>query len=200
MKSIHPWGPFIPKGANKLIIGTIPPPRFCKKHQELFDDDVNFYYGSRDNSFWPLIQKVLNKELDYTNTRIAIKQREEILKELSAGITDIIAECIHKNNSASDEDLKDIIRKDLKKLLLENEYIDTLIYTSEFVKKQINSEFSTDHSINQSNNRKQTVTISGKTYKVRILYSPSPQALRNMGENGAERRKEQYYEFLMNKV
>jgi len=54
MKETHPFEAFIPSGATKLIIGTIPPERFSQK--KLFCDDVNFYYGSRDNAFWELLQ------------------------------------------------------------------------------------------------------------------------------------------------
>lgn len=48
-KSTHPFAPEIPEGATKLIIGTMPPYRFCNTDEALYDDDVNFYYGSRDN-------------------------------------------------------------------------------------------------------------------------------------------------------
>ena len=61
MKSTHPYEPFIPLNAEKLIIGTIPPIRFCIKEREIFDDDVNFYYGSRDNAFWPIIENIFFK-------------------------------------------------------------------------------------------------------------------------------------------
>ena len=29
VRSIHPYEPYIPEGATKLIIGTMPPFRFC---------------------------------------------------------------------------------------------------------------------------------------------------------------------------
>ena len=51
----HPFPPFVPTNATKLIIGSIPPQRFCNQKENgisLYPDDVNFYYGSRDNSFW----------------------------------------------------------------------------------------------------------------------------------------------------
>ena len=42
----HPYEPFIPENATKLIVGTLPPPRFTTG--ELKEGDVNFCYGSRD--------------------------------------------------------------------------------------------------------------------------------------------------------
>jgi G:T/U-mismatch repair DNA glycosylase len=196
MKSIHPFEPYIPEGAKKLVIGTIPPPRFCRTPQELFKEDVNFYYGSKDNYFWHLIQESFDKELQYENSNSAIEQRKNLLKEISIGITDIIAECTHKDNSASDDHLKEIVYKDIEKLLENNISIDTLVYTSEFVKKEINKIFKTHHSIDSNNKKKQTIKIANRIYKVKVLFSPSPQALINMGKDGAAIRRKQYREFL----
>lgn len=93
--------------------------------------------------------------------------------------------------------MKDIEYKDIKSLLQKYPAIDTLIYTSEFVKKLMNKHFGTSHSIvDPSNRKKQSVKIGGKEYQVKILYSPSPLALINLGNGGAEKRKEQYLEFL----
>jgi G:T/U-mismatch repair DNA glycosylase len=197
MKSDHPFEPFLPPGASKLIIGTIPPPRFCKVPNELYHDDVNFYYGSRDNYFWPLLEDICQTTFEYKNNEYAIEQRKKILESLNIGITDIINSCIHSDNSAKDEQLKEIIHKDLKSLLNNSPAIDTLIYTSEFVKRQINSYFKTFHSIGQNDPKQQVVKIEDKLYRVKILYSPSPSGLRNMGENGSEKRKNQYREFLL---
>lgn len=71
-----------------------------------------------------------------------------------------------------------------------------MIYTSSFVKSQINKLFGTYHSINPNNKREQILKIGEKVYKVKILYSPSPSALRGMGKNGAEKRKTQYEQFF----
>ena len=60
-KSTHPFAPEIPEGATKLIIGTMPPYRFCNTDEALYDDDVNFYYGSRDNYFWELVSDASGK-------------------------------------------------------------------------------------------------------------------------------------------
>ncbi|MDE5633808.1 MAG: uracil-DNA glycosylase family protein, partial [Muribaculaceae bacterium] len=40
----HPWPPFIPEGANVLIMGTFPP------QQKRWSMD--FYYPNRTNDFW----------------------------------------------------------------------------------------------------------------------------------------------------
>lgn len=196
MTSFHPFDPFIPSLATRLIIGTIPPARFCNPFLSLNDSDVNFYYGSRDNAFWALLGEVFRGELIRQNTPEAIEQRKKLLEKHGLGITDVISECTHSNGSASDEDLKEIVHKDLRTLIKTHPEIDTLIYTSEFVKKQMNAIFNTYHSIDGTNKKKQTIYIDGKVYHVRILYSPSPSGLRNMGKNGKEKRLTQYKEFL----
>ncbi len=196
MKSEHPFEPFIPSNANRLIIGTIPPPRFCKKPNELHADDVNFYYGSKDNCFWSLIEEAFQVPFEFKNNEKSIEQRKTFLDSLNTGITDLIASCIHSDNSAKDEDLEEIIQKDTKSLLSKYPSIDTLIYTSGFVKKLMNEQFKTYHSINPNNSKEQTIRIDGKLYNVKILLSPSPLGLLNLGENGAEKRKNQYRDFL----
>lgn len=40
--------------AAYLILGSIPPPRFCIKNADLQKFDVPFFYGSQDNAFWDL--------------------------------------------------------------------------------------------------------------------------------------------------
>lgn len=194
MKDIHPFEPFLNNKTNKLIIGTIPPHRYCIQPQELHSSDVNFYYGSRDNYFWDIIGQIFNKQFENVNTKEAIEQRKGFLEEINTGITDIIDSCERENESASDNKLKNIKYKDLKTLLDKNKQIETLIYTSEFVKRCINEYFNTYHVINKNNNKKQILKIINRTFDVHILYSPSPQALRNMGKNGHENRLKQYIE------
>jgi G:T/U-mismatch repair DNA glycosylase len=200
MYSKHPFEPFVPANATKLIIGTIPPARFCynqdSKKEELEDGDVEFYYGSRDNYFWELIGTACNK--DFKSGSEGVDHRKQFLTENKIGITDVIETCERPlNKSASDKDLTSISYKDLKTLLNENPAIDTLIYTSEYVKALINKMFQESkayHSIDPVDKKKQSVILNAKKYNVWVLYSPSPQALINMGTNGAEKRLEQYKE------
>ncbi|MEO6831615.1 MAG: hypothetical protein ABI378_04890 [Chitinophagaceae bacterium] len=195
----HPYQPFIPKNATKLIIGSIPPQRFCvlKNGEKVLETkDVDFYYGSKDNSFWRLVGAVFNISLEEANTNTAVEQRKQVLAENGMGITDIVASCQRKEDNSSDENLDIIERKDLRKLLSDNPQIDTLIYTSDFIKKQVNVYFKTYHSTIPTAKKEFTLKIDTKIYKVKILFSPSPNALRNMGQGGSERRQQQYREFL----
>lgn len=192
--SKHPFEPFIPVGAKSLIIGTIPPQRFCIEEMPLKENDVNFYYGSSDNYFWEMINDINSLGLEFKNTEKAIEERKSFLESMSIGITDIIETCIHDNGSASDKDLKDIQPKNLNELLEKNSQIDTLIYTSDFVKKLLNDYYKTYHHTVKNADREFQLKVNGKTYNVIVLYSPSPQALRGMRENGKEVRLKQYEE------
>lgn len=196
----HPFEPFVPKDATKLIIGSIPPQRFWKHKNDsnsLLPDDVNFYYGSCDNSFWSLVGKVYDITFENTNTQSAIEQRKKFLTEKRIGITDIVGKCSRIKGSAEDKKLLNIKHKDLAQLLKDNPQITTLIYTSDFIKQQVNKLFNnTYHTIVDKTNRQYKIKINNKVYDVKILYSPSPNGLRNMGKNGSERRLRQYQEVL----
>ena len=197
MKSTHPYPPFIPAGATLLIIGTIPPARFCTVGaKELSATDVDFYYGSKDNAFWGIIGEVFGEHLEKSNTTKAIEDRKNFLTRHGIGITDIISECTRENQAASDDKLDVISRKELGQLLFEYPSITTLIYTSEFVKKEVNKLLGAYHLIDPENKKKQSVKINGKLYQVRILFSPSPSGLRRLGIDGRGKRLNQWREFL----
>ena len=79
----HPYEPFIPENATKLIVGTLPPPRFTTR--ELKDGDVDFCYGSRDGLLWQVIDKVFALDLKFENTEEAVKQRKEFMASKGNG-------------------------------------------------------------------------------------------------------------------
>lgn len=195
-RSKHPYIPYIPENATKLIIGTMPPYRFCLKDngegKNLKNNDVDFYYGSSDNYFWELLSNVTNTELSFENTETAINQHKDLLNELNTGIIDIIESCVHLNKKSDDKSLEDCELKDIRRLLEIHPHIKTLLYTSEYVKRKMNQlQDKSYHTCIDKTKRKYQVTIDGKTYDVIVLYSPSPMALRNVT---AEKRFAQYKE------
>jgi len=200
--SIHPYEPYIPEGATRLIVGTCPPWRFCNPpHEEkvLAENDVRFYYGSCGNAFWKLLAKATNNpEPICENTDEAIQQRQELLSALGVGITDVVESCLHNNRNSADNDLECIIEKPLKDLLLEPrcKSINILLYTSDFVKSLVNRKYNDKsyHNEIDKDKRKYTLSINGNPYTAIILYSPSPTALRGLGEGGEQKRLQQYKE------
>ena len=192
-RSVHPYEPYIPEGATKLIVGTIPPYRFCTIPQTLESGDINFYYGSHDNGFWELVSIAADMEgkLEYENTERAIKQRMELLDKLNIGVTDIVQSCVHEDQKSSDNALKDREYKALDRLLSQYPGINTLLYTSGDggVKSFIYEQYKAEHKCVDKERREYKVCINGKEYDVILLYSPSPNALRGVTP---DKRLEQY--------
>lgn len=188
-RSRHPYEAWIPENASGLIVGTIPPWRFCVPEGELKKKDVNFYYGSENNAFWKLISEVTGEALHFENSEEAVEERKRLLKRLHLGITDIIESCVHRNRRSDDASLADIRQKDLRRLLSEHPRIDTLIYTSQFVIRQVNQIADCHRHAWQRPSRQGSTQIGEKKYHVMVLYSPSPNALRAVSR---ETRLEQY--------
>jgi G:T/U-mismatch repair DNA glycosylase len=123
----HPYQPFIPKNATKLIIGTLPPPRFSQGN--LLERDVDFCYGSRNGQLWPILDYIFKLDLKFETSEEAIKQRKEFLINNDIGICDIVNSCIRQKIDASDLGMQDIELRDLISYLKQHPKIDTLLFT-----------------------------------------------------------------------
>jgi len=123
----HPYEPFIPKNANKLIVGTLPPPRFTIG--DLKPDDVNFCYGSRDGFFWPILDRLFDLNLKYENTEAAVLHRKDFLVKRGIGICDIVKSSKRNKIDASDLGMKWVELRNLLAILRENQQIETLLFT-----------------------------------------------------------------------
>lgn len=123
----HPYAPFIPENATKLIVGTLPPPRFSTG--ELKEGDVDFCYGSRDGMLWQIIDQIFHLGLKYENTREAIEQREQFLITHGIGISDMVESCTREKVDASDIGMTDVILRDQIDILRRHPSIHTLLFT-----------------------------------------------------------------------
>ena len=122
----HPYSPFIPKNATKLIVGTLPPPRFTEKVFK--EGDVDFSYGSRDGYLWPILNRIFSLNLVFETTGEAIQQRKLFLAAYQIGICDIVASAEREQIDASDLGMKNIECRDLIFYLKENPTIDTILF------------------------------------------------------------------------
>jgi G:T/U-mismatch repair DNA glycosylase len=124
---IHPYPPFIPENATKLIVGTLPPPRFTLGL--LKEGDVDFCYGSRDGQLWPILNEIFQFNLKFESTVDAVLQRKEFLENRRIGICDIVASARRDKIDASDLGMQDIELRDLIPVLHKNPSITTLLFT-----------------------------------------------------------------------
>ncbi|WP_372768421.1 uracil-DNA glycosylase family protein [Lutibacter sp.] len=123
----HPYKPFIPKNASKLIVGTLPPPRFSTEN--LKKGDVNFCYGSIDGQLWKILDEIFKLKLHFETTDFAIKQRKIFLIHNNIGICDIVESCERKKIDASDLGMENIALRDLLFYIKNNTSIHTLLLT-----------------------------------------------------------------------
>jgi len=123
----HPYPPFIPEGATRLIVGTLPPPRFSIR--KLRPKDVDFCYGSDQGLLWRVLDTLYGLNLEYKNSPTAIMQRKAFLGKEHIGICDIVAGGYRNKIDASDLGLTNIELRDLLEILKTHSKIDTLIFT-----------------------------------------------------------------------
>ena len=126
-KHTHPYKPFIKNDTTKLIVGTLPPPRFSTG--KLLEKDVNFCYGSYYNSLWLFIDKIHGLNLRYDNSNEAIEERKAFLIENKIGVCDIVDSAERDKIDASDLGMKNIKLRNIIRYLVQYPNIDTLLFT-----------------------------------------------------------------------
>ena len=126
-KHRHPYPPFITSDTQKLIVGTLPPPRFSTG--DLLERDVDFCYGSYYNSLWLYIDTIYNLKLRYDNSGEAIVQRKQFLIDHKIGICDIVESCVREKIDASDLGMQDVVLRDVIGYLQQYPSIETILFT-----------------------------------------------------------------------
>ncbi|MUH37330.1 uracil-DNA glycosylase family protein [Zobellia amurskyensis] len=111
----HPYEPFIFEQAEKLIVGTLPPPRFTTG--ELKVDDVDFCYGSRNGMLWPILDRIFELGLVYENTHFAIEQRKNFLLSNKIAVCDIVEGAERDKVDASDLGMQNVRLRDVLQYL-----------------------------------------------------------------------------------
>ena len=123
----HPFPPFIPENATKLIVGTLPPPRFTKR--KLREDDVDFCYGSGDGLLWKVLDRIFDLDLKFENTQEAREQRKQFLRDRRIGICDVVESSRREKIDASDIGMKRVELRDIIGILREHPTVETLLFT-----------------------------------------------------------------------
>lgn len=185
----HPYEPFIKSNTKKIIVGTLPPPRFCTK--EYKENDVDFCYGSQDGLLWKSLDVIFDLNLEYKNTKEEIKKRKDFLISNNIGVCDIVNTCKREKVDASDIGMSDIELRDILGYLKKFKAIETIIFTGGNSKngpeyflrqilkkeniefKQVSKEIPKVHSFIFDNRDIQTISLT----------SPSNAANRFIGSN-----------------
>ncbi|TYA66002.1 uracil-DNA glycosylase family protein [Seonamhaeicola marinus] len=126
-KHKHPYKPFIQKDTKKLIVGTLPPPRFSTG--ELLEKDVDFCYGSYYNSLWLYIDKIHGLGLRYDNSQEAIEERKQFLIKHKIGVCDIVDSAEREKIDASDLGMQNIKLRDVIGYIKKYPSIETILFT-----------------------------------------------------------------------
>lgn len=184
---IHPYPPFIPKSATKLIVGTLPPPRFTTK--QLKPDDVDFCYGSRDGQLWKILDSIFELNLNYENTNEAILQRKIFLEQKGLGICDIVESAERQKVDASDLGMQNVVFRDLIGYLKDYPKIDTLLFTGGnskngpeyFFRRHIRDYGLNLKLVNADVPRIHKLELADRTIKTVSLTAPSGSANRAVG-------------------
>ena len=130
MIETHPFEPFVPQSAKYLILGSF---IALKKPEDTFYD---WYYSSKRNQFWKIIEKVYDVHLPDK------KSKQKLFSELKIAVSDIICQCERKEKNSLDTSLTNCIYNTsvLAKLLRENPF-EKIFFTSRFVEKEFKKHF-----------------------------------------------------------
>lgn len=185
----HPYKPFLNKQTKAIIVGTLPPPRFCNK--EFKEKDVNFCYGSKDNLLWQVLDKIFDLNLLYNQSETAIHQRKDFLIQHQIGICDIVDACMREKIDASDIGMRNIQLRDILGYLTQYPNIKTLIFTGGYCKNS--PEYFLRQVLKQENisytkisdilPKQHQFIFNNQTYTTISLTSPSNTANRSIGAN-----------------
>ncbi|RRJ90740.1 uracil-DNA glycosylase family protein [Flavobacterium macacae] len=196
---------------SRIIVGTFPAYEVVNSKSV----QMNFYYGSRDNSFWDLLQEAMGKSFEIDEEVV-----QDFLMENKIGIIDMIEKCYRKvNRSSKDKDLAIVEQLDFIHLIQNcpcRSFYTTSKMVTSLILKQLRPVVRDLHSKTTEHNGFPCLEVSfcflldGNQYKIYIfnLYSPGPNGLRGMqkGLNGDGRtdlsavdiRKMQYSKLMSN--
>ena len=183
----HPYPPYILPDTTRLIVGTLPPPRFTTG--ELNAQDVDFCYGSSNGMLWKIWDCLYDLNLVYENTKHAIEQRKAFLKREKIGICDIVGAAYRDKIDASDLGMQQPELRDLLGILEQHPKVKTLIFTGGnskngpeyFLRKLLIKLTIPLECIDDKVHRKHQFVCAGQVITTHSLTAPSGTANRAIG-------------------
>ncbi len=194
---VHPYDIFIPPACEKLIVGTLPPPRFSTR--DLRPEDVDFCYGSCDNMLWRVLDELFALELLFDNSNEAVLQRKIFLKKKRIGICDIVQSCVRKKIDASDLGMEQVVLRDIFQQLKLHFTVNTLLFTGGnskngpeyFFRKQAREYGARLVMEEPGHPGKHSFSYAGRRIKTISLVSPSNAANRAIGSTALYKKRKQ---------
>lgn len=95
------FGPVYNQNSRILILGSFP---------SVKSREANFYYGHPQNRFWPLMGKILAREIP-----AAIEERKALMLDVGIALWDTIEEC--DIVGSSDASIRNIVPVDIQRVL-----------------------------------------------------------------------------------
>ncbi len=192
---MHPYEIFIPEGAGKIIVGTLPPPRFSQGR--LKERDVDFCYGSCDGLLWPVLSEIFQLGLHYDNSPAAVQERQDFLIRQKIGICDIVQSCRRSKIDASDIGMTDIRLRDIVTQLQLHPTVKTLIFTGgnsrngpEYLFRQHLKTYGLKLSpVSREVPKVHQFTLAGRVHTTISLTSPSNAANRAIGSSSLYKKR-----------
>lgn len=193
----HPYEIYIPKGTTRVIIGTLPPPRFSTG--DLKKEDVDFCYGSCDGTLWPILEAIFRLKLRYDNSREAVDQRKEFLISHRLGICDIVESCLRDEVNASDLGMRDIRLRDIIGQLRRHQSVATLLFAGGnskngpeyFFRQQLKQHGLSLECMARETPRQHQFLLDDRIVTTVSLTSPSNAANRSIGATQLYKKRKQ---------
>lgn len=135
MIETHPFDVFTPVNTNYLILGSFSGQQAVKGTAYTYEA-YDWYYGTKTNQFWPIMEKVYGVQLK------SKENKQGLLTRLSIGIADIIYACERKHGNNLDANLINIQYNDKAiQPIFYNHKIEKVFFTSRFVEKKFKKVF-----------------------------------------------------------
>ncbi len=135
----HPFVRFPDKdnNASKLILGSFPPNKFTDYTERKTRCDIDFFYGSKDNSFWELFISATGLKFRWPDDFEELKDWFAVNRWV---ISDIVRITTRKKDSAIDSDLCPVEwNTHIINDILQNNPIQSILFTSNWVKKNFDN-------------------------------------------------------------
>lgn len=131
MIEMHPFGNFVPNNIQYLILGSFT----GKRSEEDIKNGYDWFYGTKRNLFWPIMEEVYGKQLK------SKEEKQNLFAILGIGITDIILSCERRSNSNLDMNLINIVLNHEVTKILKHNKIKKIFFSSKFVETLFRKHF-----------------------------------------------------------